>query len=90
MRKTTDADLFDLVSLADITMGQVGHILPLSECLNTKCFLFFSRAGLSCEEVFINTITPGKVIHKKDIVYSVVDDTAFGNISERFNMLWTS
>jgi len=74
MGKTTPSDVMDLISIADRTMGQVGHILPISECLGTPGLIWFSRSGLNCENRFINSIKPEKVIHYRDTMLHVIDD----------------
>jgi hypothetical protein len=72
--KTSISDVLDIMSISDRSMGQIGHILPLSEVFDTKCLLFFSRKGLQCENRFISSIKYEKVVHKKCIVNYCVDD----------------
>lgn len=85
--RTSVADLFDLVSIADVCMGQVGHILPLSEVFNKPALLFFSANGFKCGIKFIEAITPGKVIHKKKLIKYVIDDWPIDKINKVFQEL---
>jgi hypothetical protein len=72
--KTTISDVLDIMSISDCSMGQIGHILPLSEVFKVPCLLFFSRKGLNCENRFISSITYDKIVHYKDIIKYCVDD----------------
>lgn len=73
VRKTSVSDLLDLVYDSDTCVYQVGHMLPICEALNKRSFCFFSAVGMSLDNQFLRTITPSKVIHKKDICRGIVD-----------------
>lgn len=84
-RKTTAADVMDLVVHSKGVVAPVGHMLPICESLNKRMLCFFSRNGLNCENRFISSIKPQKVIHKKHLVSHVVDDESMESIQIAFN-----
>jgi hypothetical protein len=67
-------DLFDLVKISDITLSQVGNMLPMSECLNKKNFIIYSKKAHESDNKFIAAITPEKVTHYKKLNTSIFDD----------------
>jgi hypothetical protein len=85
--KTTVSDVLDIMSIADRSIGQIGHILPLSEVFKVPCLLFFARKGLTCENRFINSIKYEKVTHYKDIISYCVDDESDVEIDRRWQEL---
>ena len=85
--ETSVSDVLTLVQMADRTIGQVGHILPISEALGTPGLIFFSKKGLQSPERFISAITPEKVIHYKDLVKHIIDDWDMNTIIQRWEDL---
>lgn len=71
--QTSVSDLIDIVSISDMTLGQVGHMLPISESLGKKNFLVFAEKSFNSKEKFIRAITPEKVVHYKHLNTSVKD-----------------
>jgi len=71
---TTVIELMGLVANADVTLSQIGNLLPMSEALGKKSFTIFSKSGLETENKFISSITPGKTVHYKDLNCSIIDD----------------
>jgi hypothetical protein len=86
-RKTTVSDLIDIASLSSVLIGQVGHCLPLAECLNKPALIFFSANGLKCGNKFLESITPEKVIHKKNMIKYIIDNWSEAKIGTEFESL---
>jgi hypothetical protein len=71
---TSVSQLMDLVASCDITISQVGNMLPISECLGKKNFIIYSRKAVESENRFIAAIVPEKVTHYKNLNTSIYDD----------------
>jgi hypothetical protein len=71
---TTVSDLFDLVSVADLTVTQIGNLLPISEVLGKKNITIFSENIPNCDHKFLKAITPDKCVHYKDLNLSLYDN----------------
>ena len=74
INQTSYTDLFDIVSVCDFGMSQIGNMLPLCECLGKKNFIIFNKAAMESENKFIAAITPDKTVHYKKLNCSVLDD----------------
>lgn len=83
--KTAISDVLDIMSIANRSVGQIGHILPLSEVFKVPCMLFFSRRGINCENRFISSITYEKVVHYKKLVSFCVDDFSDVEIDRKWH-----
>jgi hypothetical protein len=86
-KKTTVSDLIDIASLSSVLIGQVGHCLPLAECLDKPALIFFSANGLKCGNKFLEAITPTKTIYKKSMVKYVIDNWSEAKIRTEFEGL---
>jgi ADP-heptose:LPS heptosyltransferase len=80
--QTTVPDMLDLVKMADLTVTQIGNLLPISEALNTKNITIFSKNIPNCEHKFLRAITPDKCVHRKDINLSMYDNEPVEKIRE--------
>lgn len=67
-------DVIDVVHAADACIGYISFMVPLAESLNKSMLAVWSRRGLEAGNPFIARLTPQKVVHKKDLVRTVVDD----------------
>lgn len=85
--KTTVSDSFDIFSIADGFMGQVGHIVPIAEIFNKPLFTLFSRAGLRSPDAFIRGITGEKVLSGEKSIYAI-DDEPESNVIERIRKVF--
>jgi hypothetical protein len=85
--KTSISEMIDIASISDIFLGQIGFILPLSECLNKKNLVIVARKGLNSHIDFIKRITPTKVLCK-DTSHACIDDEPFEEIQKKFRSLW--
>jgi hypothetical protein len=86
VNKTNVTELMDLVKMADVGLSQVGNLLPMCEALGVKTFTIFSEEALKCDNRFISSITPEKVVHYKDMNISV-KDTEIKKAVESFGKL---
>jgi hypothetical protein len=84
INKISVSDLIDLVCVGDIGLSQIGNMLPICESLGKKNFLFFAETGLKCDNKFISSITPEKIIHYKHLNCSVVDTEPIKNVLRKF------
>ena len=84
--KTTPADLMDIVSISEICLCQIGHMLPVAESLNKKVFVIFAENGFKSQSKFITAITPGKTICKRSSEYCV-DTEPQDVINKRFGKM---
>jgi ADP-heptose:LPS heptosyltransferase len=82
--KTSIADLLDIASLVDGFVGWCSFMLPLAESLGKPFFTLWSARGMRSREPFIRSLTPKKVIHRKDLSYHAVDDEPFNRIHQKF------
>lgn len=71
--KTTVSQLMDVASAATAAIGYVSFVLPMCESLDKKALLVWSRRGLKSKTQYIRQITPQKVVHRPDLVTSVLD-----------------
>ena len=74
VNKTSVSDLMDIVSTCDIGLSQIGNLLPMCEALGKKSFTIFSKKALMCDNKFLNSITPDKVVHDRSKNCSIIDD----------------
>ena len=81
--QTSVCDLMDISSIANLFLTQVGHLLPIGECLGKPVACFFSKHGMTCENQFVNTIIPKKVFCR-DTDMSFIDDEPIDVIIKRF------
>ena len=86
-RKTTITQLMDLTSQASFVVGQVGHMIPIAEALNIPGMIVFSKNGLDCPNKFISSITPQKIIHKKNLLMHCTDNEYMKTVHKRIE-LW--
>lgn len=77
----------DLISISDICISQVGNMLPICESMNKKIIIYFSKIALEHDNPFINSITPQKVIVKKELVKYFIDNESLESIQEKFNAI---
>lgn len=82
--KTTVADLLDVSSLVDGFVGWCSFMLPLAESLQKPFFTLWSARGSRSREPFIRSLTPQKVIHRKDLSYHAIDDDPINRIQQKF------
>lgn len=73
-RTKSVSDVIDVVYVADACVGYVSFMVPLAESLNKPMLSVWSRRGLEASNPLVARLTPRKVIHKKDLVRTVVDD----------------
>jgi len=85
--KTNISDLLDIASISNVIIGQIGHALPIAECLNKPALIFFSKNGMSCGNTFLESITPKKTIHKKNLVKHIIDNESDECIRRTFESL---
>lgn len=72
--KTSLTDIFDLATHADAFFGYCSFIIPLAESFGKHELLVWSRRGLNSRNPYIRTITPRKIVHRKDLLQAVMDD----------------
>lgn len=72
--QTSVSDLIDAVFAADICLGYVSFLLPLAESLSKPTLMVWSRKNLNSTNSIMRTITPEKIIHRRDLVQTVMDD----------------
>lgn len=82
---TTVSDLIDLAYASSAMYGYCSFFVPLAESLNKKSLFVWSRRGLNSNEQFIRTITPQKILHKRDISHYIVDNWPEQRIKEVLN-----
>lgn len=82
---TSISDLIDLAKKADALFGYCSFFVPLAESLNKKSMFIWSRRGLNSMEQFIRTITPQKILHKRDISHYIVDNWPAERVQEALN-----
>jgi hypothetical protein len=83
--KTTIGDLLDIASMVDGFVGWCSFMLPLAESLQKPFFSMWSARGMKSRNAFISTLTPKKVIHRKDLAYNAIDDEPIDRIQKRFD-----
>jgi hypothetical protein len=85
--KTTVSDLIDIASISQCIVAQIGFALPLAESLEKPALIIFSKKGITCGSAFLEAITPKKVIHKKQLIKSIIDDESQEEINKIFRGL---
>jgi hypothetical protein len=73
--KTTISDLLDIACLVDGFVGYCSFMIPLAESLGKPFFALWAAKGLKSHTSFIRSITPHKVIHRKDLGFYAVDNS---------------
>lgn len=71
--RTAVRELLDVCSVADLFLGYPSYILPIAESFRKPAIMVWSRAGLESREMFINTVTPRKLIEHAATRY-IIDD----------------
>jgi hypothetical protein len=71
---TTVSGMIDAVNAADAVLGYVSFLVPLAESLGKPGLMVWSRRGLASEIDYVRTITPQKIIHRRDLLDAVFDD----------------
>ena len=82
---TSVTDLIDLAYASSAMFGYCSFFVPLAESLNKKSLFVWSRRGMNSVEPFIRTITPQKILHKRDTSHYVVDNWPQDKIDEVLN-----
>lgn len=72
--RTSVSDVIDAVHAADACVGYVSFMVPLAESLNKPMLAVWSRRGLELGNPLVARLTPQKVVHKKGLVRTIVDD----------------
>lgn len=83
--KTSISDLLDIASMVDGFIGLCSFMLPLAESLEKPFFSLWAARGMRSKTMFIRQLTPEKVIHRKDLSYSAIDEWPVEKIRSRFN-----
>lgn len=83
--KTSVADLIDVASIARGFLGYVSYFVPLAESFSSPALFVWSRAGLRSNDEIIRTITPQKILHRKDKCHAVIDDCSDLELNEAVN-----
>lgn len=83
--KTSIGDMLDIASMVDGFVGWCSFMLPLAESLQKPFFSLWSARGMKSRNGFISTLTPQKVIHRKDLAYNAIDDEPIDRIKKRFD-----
>lgn len=78
--KTTLPQMFDIAYHADAFFGQCSFIIPLSEGMAKPGLICFSERGMKSKDKFISSITPEKIIHRKDILKTFIDTDSEASI----------
>ena len=78
--KTTLPQMFDIAYNADAFFGQCSFIIPLSEGMAKPGLICFSERGMKSRDRFISSITPEKIIHRKDILKTFIDTDSEASI----------
>ncbi len=74
--KTTIPDLLDIASRVDGFVGYCSFMIPLAESLNKPFFALWSSRGLKSKTQYIRSITPEKIIHRKDLGHYAIDSAS--------------
>lgn len=82
--KTTIPDLLDIASVADGFVGFCSFMIPLAESLNKPFFALWSSRGLKSKVQYVRSITPEKIIHRKDLGHYAVDSATPQAIEKAF------
>jgi hypothetical protein len=62
--QTTVADMFDIASICSGIVAQCCFAIPLAEALNKPILTIWSDRGIRCNNEYVNTITPKKILSK--------------------------
>lgn len=81
---TSVSDVLDLGLHCDALVGQCSFIIPLAEVFDKPLLVVWAARGLASEKVFINSITPKKVLSKKTSTF-VIDSWPEAKIWETAN-----
>jgi hypothetical protein len=84
--KTSISQLLDVSSQVDGFVGTCSFMIPLAESLNKPFFALWSAKGLRSENDYVRTITPEKIIHRKDLGFYAIDEAPEQNIQERYKL----
>lgn len=87
VNRTSVSDLLDVAASADAVLGYVSFLIPLAEALGKPGLMVWSRRGLGSAEEYIRTITPKKIIHRKDLLRVVIDDCSDAELAEACHTL---
>jgi len=79
--------ILKLLVCSDITLAQVGYMIPFCEALDKKLFCIFSRAGLQSKFIEASGVTPEKVFDKPKTTTWAVDDDPAAEMIEKFGEL---
>ncbi len=83
--KTSVGDLIDVASVVDGFVGWCSFMFPLAESLQKPFFSLWSARGFKSRNPFISSLTPQKVIHRKDLSFHAVDDEPIQHIQTKFD-----
>jgi len=72
--KTTVEEYLNLCEHATKIVTYPCNLVPLGEGYGVDTTVMFSRQGLDCDDSFLNTITPQKIIEYKEKTSWVIDD----------------
>lgn len=72
--QTSVSDLLDIASYADGFLGYVSYFVPLAEGFATPALFVWSSRGLKARNEMVRSVTPEKVLHRKDICRAIADD----------------
>lgn len=72
--RTSVRELIDIAYAADGFLGYVSFVIPLAESFRKPALLVWARSGLKSRNAFINTVKPGKIIHRPKTSRYIIDD----------------
>lgn len=87
VNRQTVAEMFDVASAADAFLGWCSFFIPLAESLGKRALFVWSARGLRDHNTYIRTITPMKLLHRKDLCTAVMDNEPVGKIQEAADAL---
>lgn len=83
--QTSVTDVLDLGFACSGLFGYVSFFVPLAESFGKPAFFVWSAKGLRDSAAYIRSITPEKILHRKDLDKFIIDDASDKQIKEAVN-----
>lgn len=85
--RTSVKDLLDLASVCDGFLGYPSFFIPLSEAMNKRSLLVWSRRGFDSPHEPVRLMTPQKLLHRPELASVVMDDCLDDEMERAVNAL---
>lgn len=83
-KKLSIPQVIQLAKQADMVVTQCGFFIPICEVLDRRCFVIFSKKGMTVPGSFFQHITPKKVFNNYAVLNWAIDNEKFEQINEKF------